>query len=265
MWLKKYIHGILKWGDNMKIVKYKKKPNGKYSVFLDDDRELILYEDVILKYNLLISKCISEEELLDIYQCNLSYDVYYVALKSIKTRMKSVFELESFLKKKEYPVEFIEEAIKKLIEQGYLNDRSFAKSYVNYQIITTCHGPGRIKKELLAKKVALETINDEISFFSEDMQLEKIHKIIKAAIKSNRNRGGLVLKQKIVNDLKVQGFDADIINKALLDYSFDVDKDIAKKEYDKLYRKYSTKYEGYELKRIIREKMYQKGLIYEEE
>ena len=43
------------------------------------------------------------------------------------------------------------------------------------------------------------------------------------------------------------------------------DKRIAKKEYDKLYKKYSTKYEGYQLDKIIREKLYLKGLEYEEE
>ena len=33
----------------------------------------------------------------------------------------------------------------------------------------------------------------------------------------------------------------------------------AKKIYDTLYKKYSSKYEGYELDMIIKQKMYQKG------
>ena len=72
----------------LKIIKYKKKPNGKYSVFLDDGRELVLYEEVILKYNLLLTKSVEEKELLDLYQDNLSYDVYYIALKSLQTVLK---------------------------------------------------------------------------------------------------------------------------------------------------------------------------------
>lgn len=265
MWLIIFFRVILKWGDSLKILKYKKKPNGKYSVFLDDGRELVLFEEVILKHSLLLTKIIEENDLLAIYQDNLSYDVYYAALKSIQARMKSVFELKTLLRKKEYPEEFIEQATDRLIKQGYLNDKAFAKSYINMQIMTTSHGPNRIKNDLIAKKVPIEIIEEVLVSFTDKLQLEKIHKLIKKAINGNKTKGGFVLKQKISNDLKIQGFDYHLIQQALSEYSFAVDKELAKKEYDKLYKKYSSKYEGYELKNKIREKMYQKGLLYEEE
>ena len=62
----------------MKILKYKKKSNGKYSLFLDDGREFVYYEEVILQFNLLLTKTIEEEDLLTIHNANLEYDVYYV-------------------------------------------------------------------------------------------------------------------------------------------------------------------------------------------
>ena len=40
----------------MKILKYKKGSKGKYKVYLDNGLELQLYEDVILKYELLLKK-----------------------------------------------------------------------------------------------------------------------------------------------------------------------------------------------------------------
>ena len=39
---------------------------------------------------------------------------------------------------------------------------------------------------------------------------------------------------------------------------------MVKKEYDKLYKKLSRKYSGNELEYKIKEKLYQKGLYYEE-
>ena len=41
-------------------------------------------------------------------------------------------------------------------------------------------------------------------------------------------------------------------------------KDIQKREYDKLYRRLSKKYSGRELEYKIKEKLYQKGLYYED-
>ena len=60
------------------------------------------------------------------------------------------------------------------------------------------------------------------------------------------------------------GYDVDLINKVILDYDFSNDKDMVKKEYDKLYKRLSRKYSGNELEYKIKEKLYQKGLYYEE-
>ena len=249
----------------MKILKFKKKPNGKYSVYLDDGREFVYYEDIILQFDLLLKKEIDEKDIMTIHNANLECDVYYVALNSIKSRFKSIYEVREFLRKKEYPEEMIQKAIDKLIEQKYLDDRLFAKSYINTQMMISSHGPIRIKNDLYNKKVASSIVEEEILVFDEEIQEEKIRKLIERMMRSNRTRGGLVLKQKIINDLKTQGYEYDVISPIISTYSFGNDKDLAKKEYDKLYRKYSSKYEGYELANKIREKMFQKGLVYEEE
>lgn len=249
----------------MKILKYKKGVKGKYKIYLDNGNELVLYEDVILKYNLLLSKEIDEKTLIELDKYNQECDVYYVALNSINRRFKSAFELKQALKKKEYPEDLIDKVISKLIDQGYLNDRSFTKSYINNQIITTNKGPYKIMRELQDKKIDNSIINEEIEIFNSEEQTPRIRKLIDKGIKSNHTRGGIILKQKIYNDLKNLGYDINLINSIISEYSFENDKEIAKKEYDKLYRKYSKKLSGYELEQKIKEKLFQKGLKYEEE
>lgn len=250
---------------HIKIIKYKKSSNGKYKVFLDNDKELLLYEDVILKFNLLIKKEIDDNTLIEIDKYNQECDVYYVALNSIKNRFRSIYDLRMLLLKKEYPEDLVDKAIDKLINQGYLNDRSFTKSYINNKMITTNNGPYKIERELSEKKIDSDIIKEEIEVFTEEEQTLRIKKLIEKGIKTNHTRGGVVLKQKIYNDLRLLGYDISLINTIIGTYTFEKDNDIAKKEYEKLYRKYSRKYEGEELKRKIKEKMYLKGLSYEEE
>ena len=115
----------------MKVIKYKKLAGGRYKVYLEDSHELLLYEDVILKYNLLIRKDIDEELIIEMDKYNQECDVYYVALNSIKNRFRSIYELRSILLKKEYPVDLVNLAIDRLIKQGYLDDRSYCKSFIN--------------------------------------------------------------------------------------------------------------------------------------
>ncbi len=248
----------------MKILKYKKKRNGQYELQLESGEVLSLYEEVILKFELLLKKKVDEKEKEKILLCNQEYDVYYVALKSLRSRFKSVRELRNLLLKKEYPQEYVEKAIEKLLQQGYLNDKSFAKAYINEQMITTSKGPRKIEKELLDKGVSSSIITEEISIFTKEEQAPKIEKVANRLIRSNRSRGGFVLRKKIVHDLQTLGYDISIIDEVLGRLDFGDTKDIAKKEYDKLYRRLSRKYSGRELEYKIKEKLYQKGLYYED-
>lgn len=248
----------------MLIKKYKKLSNGQYKLFLDDDSEICLYEDVILKYNLLINKKITLALKNDIDQYNNLCDVYYVSIKSLKSRFKSTKELRELLLKKGYSVEDIDVTIEKLLEQGYLNDDSFCKGYINNQIITSLKGPSKITKELLSKGISIDIINNNMNIFTLDMQVEKINKVINRLIKSNKTRGSSVLRKKILTDLINMGYESYFVSKELSKYNFTVNSDIYKREYDKLYKKYSRKYEGKELEYKIKEKLYQKGLYYED-
>lgn len=247
----------------MKVLKYKKLKNNRYKVFFDE-MELTLYEDVILKYGLLIKKEIDSKDLDEISKDNTYYEVYYTALNSINARFKSVYDTKEYLKDKGYPYEMIDPVVEKLVKQGYLNDSMFIKSFINHKIVTTNYGPRKIVRDLLEHRVPESIVSEEIEIFDRQSQIDKADKLASRFYKTNRTRGGSILRQKITNDLIQYGYDLDIINIVLAEYDFSNDTDLAKKEYDKLYRKLSRKYEGKELELKIREKMYQKGLKYEE-
>ena len=247
----------------MKITKYKKRTKGRYSVYLDDGREFLLYEEVILKYELLLKKEINDID--EINKANIEFDVYYTALNTLRTRIRSCSELRKSLINKEYPEDLVDMTIDKLIKQGYLNDLEYAKSYTHYQINNTNHGPIRIKKDLCDKGIDSNIIDEVIEEYDIDSQKDKINKTIKLKLTSNNNRSGMILKSKIFNDLMALGYDYSLIEECLSNYSFEVDKSIVKKEYDKLMKKYSSKLSGDLLKRKVREKLYLKGMVYEEE
>ena len=81
----------------MKIIKYKKVSKGRYKVYVEDGREFLFYEEVILKYDLLIKKEIDSDLLIEMDQYNQEWDVYYTALHLINTRLRSVYELKELL------------------------------------------------------------------------------------------------------------------------------------------------------------------------
>ena len=72
----------------MKINKYKKVGKNKYKVYFDNN-EIILFEDVILKYDLLFLKDVSLELLDKIINENKFYEAYDMSLSYIETKMRN--------------------------------------------------------------------------------------------------------------------------------------------------------------------------------
>lgn len=243
----------------MKIKSYKKLKNGKYQLELANSDKIEVYEDVILKLELLIKGNITKDLIDKINNENEKYDCYYMALKYLKIRVRSQKEIYDYLLKKECNKENIIKVIEILEKQGYINDYNFAKAFLGNKLITTSNGPYKIKNDLKDKGISSDIIEAIIGDYTIDIQKEKISKKINSMVKSNRNRGNNLLKKKMYNDLIRQGFKRGIVVSLLQEIELEDDKKLLDKEYNKLYKKLSRKYDGEELEYKIRQKLYQKG------
>lgn len=245
----------------MKINKFVKKKDGMYNVELEDGSKLLIHEDLILKYDLLLKRELDDKDYKLISDENMSYSAYNKAIKYIGIRMRSIFELRSYLKKYVDNENIINQVVDKLLSQGYLNDEMFARSYVNDRIALSTDGPYKIHNSLKEHRISEKDIEDALAAYTEDIQIEKIKKYIEKSIKSNTNKGYMLLKQKILANLINMGYNRHTVLDELSNYNPD-DEDIYKKEYEKIYNKLSKKYSGYELDQRIKQKLYQKGFYW---
>ena len=245
----------------MKIEKLKRLPSGKYKIIFDNDEKMITYDDVILKNNLLFNREVDKEKLRDINLDTEYYNIYNKVLNYIVKRKRSIKEITEYLKKFDLSEEDNKFIINVFIDNGLLNDKSFAKSYISDKIYLSNIGPNKIKEELLSHDIDISIIEEEINNVSKDVIKEKLKKIINKKINSNQNKSNYMLKQKLLYELSNNGYDKDMILEIFDSFSSN-DEDIAKKEYDKLYNKLSKKYSGSELEIKIKQKMYQKGFNY---
>lgn len=242
----------------MKIEKFKKLKSGMYELQLENYDKLFTYEEVILKYELLLKKEITESLMNKILNDNKYYDCYYKVLNIIKRSSKTRYEL--YLKlKEEFDSDILNKVLDSLEKQNYINDRLYASSYLNLEINTTYHGPYRIRRDMENKGIDDNIIDEVMSYYTDEIQKGKLKKIITKKINSNHNKSNSFLIRKLKNELKMDGFNSNIIDTILSNIKIEDDSLIREKEYQKLKKKLEKKYSGSELEYKIKEKMIQKG------
>jgi len=245
----------------MKIIKYQKKKQGKYVIELENGIEIETYEDLILKYDLLIKKDLSLETLQKIEEENVVYDVYFVALKYLKTKMRSIYEVQNYLLKKEYAPDLISSTIDLLKCQGYLDDFIYAKALLHDRIALSLDGPLKIQEEFEKLELTLEQKKTILLDYTIELESERIEKIILKQKHANHSKSNYSLKQKIYQNLYTLGYHTSLIEEKLSTILQDEgdEEEIYQKEYQKLYRKLSRKYSGKDLEYQIKQKLFQKG------
>ena len=241
----------------MKIGKYTKLKSNKYSVVIDDIT-VKLYDDVIVKYELLRLKEIDDKLFKEITEYNDRLEAYYKSLKYITKKLRTEKEIYKYLDK-DYSKEIILETIDKLKRMGYLNKELYLKSYLSDQVHMSLNGPNKIKKDLVSLGYDEDEIKESIESIDNDIWLDKVQKIINKKIKSNRNLGSNKLKEKLVYDLSNMGYYKWMIEDIIHSTEFSSDSNILEKEYNKLYARLSRKFDGSSIDYQIRMKLLQKG------
>lgn len=247
----------------MKILKYIKLKNNKYRVDFETE-SLDIYDDLIIKYELLLKKNLKEEEFKRLKEENITLEGYYFALKYLSVKERTKKEVEDYLKKKDITSASIKLAIQKLESMGYLNEARYVTFFLNDSLKFSKDGPNKIRQKLKDLGISESSIEQELSKIADSIWKEKMQKLIDKRITMNHSYSEILFKNKLSAYLYSNGYPREWIVSFLENLEFQKDENIIKKEKEKLERKLSRKWSGEQLKMQIRLKLYQKGFSKEE-
>ena len=248
----------------MKISKVKKLKSGKYEI-VTDSINIVTYDEIIIKYNLLYKKSIDNKLLKEIADDTKFYDVYFDTLKYATKKVRCEKEIIEYLNKHEIDINSINKIIKKLKESYVLNDKLYVRAYINDKLLFSKMSLNKIKDDLINNNISIDIVLDEIDKVEDYDELSRLNNLVKKRINSNHKYSNYILKNKIINEMSNLGYNYDdIIN--IIDSMISNNDDYNKliKEYKKIYTKYCNKYKEYDLERIIKNRLYAKGFKYED-
>ena len=240
-----------------------KNNNERYNLYLDEKYAFSVDEAVLIKYQLMKGKVLEAFTIDEIIFDDEVRKAYNKAINFLSYRMRSEHEVKQKLLSSDFGEAVVLEAIRKLYEHGFLNDESFTKALVATQKKNSKKGPAAIRQELKKKGIEKDLQEEVLAAYSEEEQLAIARTITEKIINQNQQKTPRQVQQKVQDALQRKGFNFSIVSQAIASFEMEKEQDeweeIIAAQGDKIWRKYASKYTGYDLKNKVKTALYQKG------
>ncbi|CAM3309403.1 recombination regulator RecX [Streptococcus pluranimalium] len=244
----------------MKITKIEKKKR-LYLLELDESDKLYITEDTIVRFMLTKGMSVSKEELNQIRQfAQFSYGKN-LALDFLSFKQRTEKEVKDYLYKHEIEAAIIPQVLENLKADRWINDKQFVISIAEQNLSSGDKGAFVIKQKLIQKGISSATIDGVLGDYDFTEVAERIAQ--KLLRKYEGKLAFKALKDKLSQSLTNKGFsyqEAKIAVEGLeLEKDDETEEELIYQELDKQYRKYSRKYEDYDLKQRLTQALARKG------
>lgn len=195
------------------IVSSLQKKRNDVEIFFEDGSKISLDYHVVLDCGIRKNDLLTEDKIKYLINRSELNKIKNQAFRFLSLRNHSSHELKLKLIKKNYPKELIDDAIEQLKVKNFINDREFARQYIDEKINKKKSGFFKIKSELNKKGIERELIEELLSSLNSQISLDiasnlakkKYDQLIQKKIDHRK------LKQKIFSFLASKGFETDII------------------------------------------------------
>ncbi|HFI0456190.1 TPA: recombination regulator RecX [Streptococcus suis] len=248
----------------MRITKIEKKKR-LYLLEVEGQEKTYITEDTIVRFMLSKDKDITEEEfhvIRDFAQFSYGKNV---ALYFISFKQRTKKEVLDYLAKYEIAGTTALKIVANLEEDKWIDDKVYVETYIRQNGLSGDKGPAMLRQKLMAKGVSKSLIDGglaEVDFS------DLASKVAEKLLRKYQNKLPLrALQDKLVQGLMAKGFSYELAKQSIgrLELTSDEENeaDLISKELDKQYRKYSRKYEGYELKQRLMQVLARKGFDFD--
>ena len=190
-------------------LKLQKRDKERVNVFLDDVYAFAV--TVVVAARLRKGQYLSDEEIAALKLGDERDKAFHRAIRLLAMRPRSQAEVVRYLRDKGYTEEVVEDVVKRLLEQQYLDDEAFARFWLEDRERFRPKGERALRYELRQKGIADHIIDPLVADLDEEAAawaaLEKKLYQWRSVTKDG-------LKRKVISFLSRRGFNYEIANNA---------------------------------------------------
>ncbi|WPZ18841.1 recombination regulator RecX [Geobacillus subterraneus] len=193
----------------------------RFTIVIHRDDEpplkLTVDQDVLLEFRLKKGMIIDDDLLRDIVYADGVKKAYQQALYFLAHRMRSEHEIIGHLRKKGVADPVIEEVLRKLRAERYVDDEAFAAAYVRTQKNTSAKGPRLIRAELERLGVPASAIEQSLDEYPFSEQVAAARSLYEKAKKQRRAESARAFLERVKQQLVRRGFSPEVTAVVLAD------------------------------------------------
>lgn len=193
----------------------------KMHIYIDGEYLLTVDEVFWFSSGYISGDEINKEELTAFEEAAGSRRAFNSALNSLDYRDHSEKDIRAKLLRK-HDADYVDEAVKKLIELDLVNDERYAENYAHELFEHKKFGKMRIKSELRAKGISADIANTAVEELFDEEEPDNIQRIVDIIGKRYYNRmNDEVGRKKVFSALQRMGYSFSDIREAMSEFSDD--------------------------------------------
>jgi len=191
------------------------KQRDRYSIFIDDKYAFSLSEGALLESKLAVGQELDKAALKQWKQVSADDKIYNQALRYAAVRLRSTWEMEQYLRRKDASPPLVEIILNKLSIIDLLNDEAFARAWMANRRLLRPTSTRKLQQELRVKRVADEVIE---AVLSEEATGDDLTALREVVVKKRNLPKYRADPMKLMNYLAHQGFSYGDIKDVLAEY-----------------------------------------------
>ena len=136
------------------------------------------------------------------------------ALRYLGYRSRTRAQMEAYLQGKDFPADIIGEVVEKLTGYGYLDDRRYAKEYMDSKLRERPMGRMRIKMALKERGIGDGAIEEALSDYGEEAELTQAIACLRKQMGLRKGKSPEIRKKQCCAALARRGFNWETIKRA---------------------------------------------------
>ncbi|MBA4494415.1 RecX family transcriptional regulator [Paenactinomyces guangxiensis] len=187
----------------------------RYRIYVNGEFLCSVHEDVLVKHHLYKGMAVNQEQIQELLAAEEYNRVRLAVLRYLSYRPRTVWEVKQYIAGKEFSEEHGEKVIIEMQHLGYLDDRKYAKAWVEERRNTRGYGPIRLRQELMKKRIVAKWIDEALGHTEEEEERHLAMKVAERRYLRICRDPWPKVERKLGQYLLRQGFSADIVYSVL--------------------------------------------------